>query len=104
MLMRIDPRIPTNNLDQAKANLDVARATLANALAQKQRSDELYKQQSITQTEHEQPRCSTTPTPRRRLSAPSVAMENAQIRLDETDVRAPITGTVIENWMSSAAR
>ncbi len=95
LLMRIDPRIPTNNLDQAKANFEVAQARLDNALAQKQRSDELYKQQAITQTEHDTAVLDYANAKAAVVSA-RVAMQNAQIVVDQTDVRAPITGTVIQ--------
>ena len=51
MMVRIDQRIPRNSLLQSEASLEVARARLDNADAQKRRSEELYQTQSITQTE-----------------------------------------------------
>ena len=41
-------------------------------------------------------RCSTTPTPNRSVVNAQVAVDNAKIQLEDTDVRAPITGTIIE--------
>ena len=53
LMVRIDQRTPRNNLAQAEAELEVAKAQLTNALAQKRRADELFQSQSITETEHE---------------------------------------------------
>src|SRR5437899_7725623 len=49
LLARVDPRIPQNNLLQAHANVEVAKAQLANATAQLKRSHAVYQTQSITQ-------------------------------------------------------
>jgi len=95
LMVHIDPRIPKNNVDQARANLDVAEAKLANATAQKQRSDELYKSQSITQTEHDQAVLDFA-TAKAGVVSAQVNLQNAQITLDQSEVRAPITGTIIE--------
>ena len=53
LMVRVDPRTPSNILAQAKADLDVAEARLANGTSQKRRSDELFESQSITEQEHE---------------------------------------------------
>src|SRR5262245_21419967 len=53
LLARIDPRLQENTLAQAEANLEVARAQLQNAEAQKRRAEELFKSQSIAETEYE---------------------------------------------------
>ncbi len=95
LLVRIDQRTPRNNLAQAEAELEVALAQLTNAEAQKRRSDELFKTQSITETEHEQALLDHANAKANVVRA-QVAVENARIRMEDTDVRAPITGTVIE--------
>src|SRR5438874_1825348 len=46
LLAKVDPRIPQNNLTQAQANLDVAKAQLNHTQA-------LYQTQSITQAGHD---------------------------------------------------
>ncbi len=94
-LVRVDPRNARNALAQAQANLDVARARLTNATAQKDRSDQLYASRSITEQEHEQALLDYADANSAVVNA-RVAVDNASIQLEDTDVRAPITGTIIE--------
>ena len=94
-LVRIDPRNARNALAQAQADLDVAKAKLTNATSQKKRSDELFKSQSITEQEHEQALLDYADA-RSEVVRSQVAVDNARIQLEDTDVRAPITGTVLE--------
>ena len=95
LLVRIDPRIPNNNLAQARADLTVAQATLANAKAQKTRSDELFKSQSITQQEHETAQLAYA-NALAEVTKSRIAVENAQIQANDANVRSPINGTIIE--------
>jgi HlyD family secretion protein len=94
-LVRIDPRNARNALAQAQADLDVAKAKLTNSTSQKQRSDELYKTRSITEQEHEQALLDYADA-RAGVVRSQVAVDNSRIQLEDTDVRAPITGTIIE--------
>lgn len=94
-LVRIDPRNARNALAQAQADLDVAKAKLTNATSQKTRADELFKSQSITQQEHEQALLDYADA-RSEVVRSQVAVDNARIQLEDTDVRAPITGTILE--------
>lgn len=94
MMVQIDPRIPKNNVDQAQSNLDVAQARLENAKTQLSRSDALLKSQSITQTEYDQAFLDHA-TAKAGVVNARVTLQNAEITLDQTDVRAPITGTII---------
>src|SRR4051812_47513287 len=94
-LIRIDPRNARNALAQAQADLDVAKAKLANSTSQKQRSDELFKTRSITEQEHEQALLDYADA-RAGVVRSQVAVDNSRIQLEDTDVRAPITGTIIE--------
>jgi HlyD family secretion protein len=94
-MVRVDPRNARNSLAQAQANLDVARAKFTNATTQKNRSDELFKSQSITEQEHEQALLDYADAKSAVVNA-QVAVDNARIQLEDTDVRAPINGTVIE--------
>ncbi|HEX6645422.1 MAG TPA: efflux RND transporter periplasmic adaptor subunit [Gemmatimonadales bacterium] len=94
LLVRIDRRIPANTLAQAEAELEVARAQQANALSQKRRADELFKSQAITEQEHESATLAYA-NARAAVVRGQVAVENAKIQLDDSDVRAPITGTII---------
>jgi HlyD family secretion protein len=94
-LVRIDPRNARNALAQAQADLDVAKAKLANSTSQKRRADELFKTRSITEQEHEQAVLDYADSKAAVVRA-QVALDNARIQLEDTDVRAPITGTIIE--------
>ncbi len=94
LMVRIDQRTARNELAQADATLEVARARLANAESQKRRSDELFKSQSITQEEHENALLALANAKAEVVRA-EVTVESARISMEDTDVRAPITGTVI---------
>lgn len=95
LLVRIDQRQPRNTLALSEAELDVAQARLANAEAQKRRSEGLFKAQSIPETDYDQAILDYA-NAKAGLVRARVAVENAQIQMDDTEVRAPITGTVIE--------
>ena len=95
LLVHIDPRNAKNTLAQAQANLEVAEAQLANATRQKRRADTLFTTQAITEEEHDQALLAYADAKSQVVNA-GVAVDNAKIQLEDTDVRAPITGTVIE--------
>ena len=80
---------------QAQADLEVAQARLTNADSQKRRADELFKSQSITEQEHEQALLDYANASAEVVRA-RVALDNAKDQLDDTNVRAPINGTIIE--------
>lgn len=94
LLVRVDQRTPRNTLNQAQADLDVAKARLENAEAQRKRADELFKSQSISQEEHENALLAVANAKAAVVNA-EVSSENARIAMEDTDVLAPITGTVI---------
>jgi HlyD family secretion protein len=94
-LVRIDPRNARNAMAQAQADLDVAKAKLANSTSQKRRADELFQSRSITEQEHEQALLDYADA-RSAVVRSQVDVDNAKIQLEDTDVRAPITGTVLE--------
>jgi HlyD family secretion protein len=94
-LVRVDPRVPSNALTQAEADLEVAKAALANAQSQMRRSDELYKTQSITEQEYETARLQAA-NANAALVRAQRSFEDAKIAWEDTDVRAPIAGVIIE--------
>ena len=94
LLASIDPRIPRNSLAQADANLEVARAQLANANAQLARSDTLLKAQAITQTEYDTAKLAYANANAAVVRARS-DLENARDRMSDTRLRAPVAGTII---------
>ncbi len=95
LLARIDRRVLNNSLQLAKANLDVAKARLANAESSLERVTQLYEQESLSKADWEQ-------SVLEHANAVSdvvrgeIQVENASIQLDDSDVVSPITGTVIE--------
>jgi HlyD family secretion protein len=95
LMVRVDPRTPRNILAQAKADLEVAEARLANASSQRRRADELFKSQSITEQEHENALLDYA-NARAEVVRARVAVDDAQNQMDDTNVLAPITGTIIE--------
>jgi HlyD family secretion protein len=94
-MVRVDPRNPRNLLAQAQADLEVAEARLTNATSQKRRADELFKSQSITQQEHENALLDYA-NARAEVVRARVAVDDARNQMDDTNVLAPITGTIIE--------
>ncbi len=95
LMVRVDPRNPRNLLAQAQADLEVAEARLANATSQRRRADELFKSQSITEQEHESALLDYA-NARAEVVRARVAVDDARNQMDDTNVRAPITGTIIE--------
>ncbi|HLG06470.1 MAG TPA: efflux RND transporter periplasmic adaptor subunit, partial [Gemmatimonadales bacterium] len=94
LLVRVDQRTPRNRLNQAQADLEVGKARLQNAESQRNRADELFKSQSISQEEHETAILAVA-NARAVVIAAEVSVENAKIAMEDTDVLAPINGTVI---------
>jgi HlyD family secretion protein len=95
LLAKIDPRIPRANLEQAQAGLEVAQAQLANAKAQLARSDTLYKSQAITETEYESARLAYAEANAQLVNA-RTNLQSAKDAMDDTQVRAPLKGTIIQ--------
>jgi len=94
LLVRIDPRTARNTLSQAEANLEVAKARLTNAESQQRRSEELFRSQSLTEQEYENAVLGVANAKAEVVRA-EVEVENARISLEDTDVRAAISGTII---------
>ena len=92
--MRIDPRTPKNLVDQAQAELNAARQREATAETQMERGDKLRANAWINQSELEALELEVANT-RAAAVAARVALENARIGLDDTDVRAPSAGTIL---------
>ena len=94
LMVEIDPRTARNNVEQAQAALDVAKARVQNSTAAKRRSDELYQSQSISETERDAANLDFANS-NAELVRTRVALENARIALEQTEVRSPISGTII---------
>ncbi len=95
LLMRIDPRTPENAVQQAQAQLDVAKSQAEITKTQLARSAELREAKTITQQEYETAQLSYA-TAKAAVVRAQIDLENARISREDTDVRAPISGIIIE--------
>jgi HlyD family secretion protein len=108
-LVLVDRRDPTNTLNQAQADLEVARAQLANAESQKRRIDQMFQQQLVSEQEQEAAAL-TYANARAQLVRAETQVQTARDALDDTSVRAPISGVIIAknvevgNVIASATR
>jgi HlyD family secretion protein len=95
LLVQIDKRQPRNALSQAVAQLEAAKARRSIAEAQARRAEKLLKERIINDVDFEQAQLEAA-NAKAEVVRSEVAVETARIQLDDTDVRAPITGTIIE--------
>jgi len=95
LLTTIDPRIPQSNLTQAQASVDKARAQLANAAAQFQRSEVLYRSNSLAETAYDAAQLAYV-TAEAAVVTAEANLQTAKDAMEDTHVRAPISGTVLE--------
>ncbi len=94
-LVEIEKRNPQNALAQATALLEAAKARRGIADAQKKRSEKLLAERIINDVDFEQSQLESA-NAKAEVVRSQVAVETARIQLDDTDLRAPITGTIIE--------
>lgn len=94
LLASIDPRTPRNRFDQAVAQSEAARAKLVNARGQLDRGEKLLTNAWINQADYDQLVLNVA-TAQSEVVAAKVAVENARIALDDTEVRAPGDGTIL---------
>ncbi len=94
LLVRIDPRTPRNRFDQAVAQRKAAQAKLVNARGQLERGEKLLGNAWINQADYDQLVLNVA-TAESEVVAAKVAVENARIALDDTEVRAPSDGTIL---------
>lgn len=99
LIVQIDTRDLTNQLQQAEADLRSAEASLEVARVNKERSNELYKGRIITAQENEQADLQYTQGQANVIRV-RTNVELAQRRLDEARVTAPVAGTVIAKTVS----
>src|SRR6185295_8388960 len=95
LLVQIDKRTPANNVSQSESGLKAAEARRTIAETQMKRAEALFKTQSLTQADVEKAQLEFANADAQVVTS-RVALENARITLEDTDVRAPITGTIIE--------
>jgi len=95
LLVRVDPRVPQATLRQAEADLTLARAQLETSQSQLRRSEELYNTQSITEQEYEDARLAVASSQASLVRAER-SLEDARISAEDTEVKAPISGVIIQ--------
>lgn len=94
LMVRIDPRTVRNRLDQADAELKAAMSRREIAATQKRRVESLKANGTLTQADFEQAVLDLANAEAQVVTS-RVSVENARIALDDTDIRAPISGTII---------
>jgi HlyD family secretion protein len=94
VLVRIDPRTAQNLVDQSQAELNAAIQREQTAKTQLARGDKLRENAWINQSELETLQLEVANT-RAAAVAAKVALENARIGLQDTEVRAPSPGTIL---------
>jgi len=95
LMVQVDKRTPRNMLNQAEAELEAAIARRDIARSQQERAEKLRKNGTLNQVDLEQSILEYA-NARAEVVRSEVSVENARIALDDTEVRAPISGTVIE--------
>ena len=95
LLVQVDTDDLTNAVEQARADLDVAEASLTVAKAQMERSEKLLAGGLISEEEHEQDLLGHS-SAKAQLVKARTNLDLAQERLDDATVRAPSPGTVLE--------
>ena len=94
LLVEIDKRTPRNAVSQTEAALAAAKARRTIAKTQLDRAT-AYKSQTLTQIDLEKTELEFANAESQVVSS-EVALENARITLEDTSVRAPIAGTILE--------
>jgi HlyD family secretion protein len=94
LMVRIDPRIVRNRLAQSDAELKAAKSRREIAQTQKERAESLVINGTLTQADLEQATLDLANAEAQVVTS-NVAVENARIAVDDTDIRAPISGTII---------
>lgn len=94
LLVRIDPRTPQNRVAEAEAEVNASAAREATARAQLARGEKLRADGWINDAEYEALELAVANN-RAQAVAARVALENARIALEDTEVRAPSAGTIL---------
>jgi HlyD family secretion protein len=94
LMVSIDPRTVRNRLDQSEAEHKAALSRLEIAETQIARVESLVSAGTLTQSDLEQSQLDLANAEVQVVTA-RVSVENARIAVDDTDIRAPIDGTII---------
>jgi RND family efflux transporter MFP subunit len=99
LLFTIDRRPFQTALDQARANLQRARAELAFAEGDLERAAQLVRDKTITQQTFDQ-RTQVKRVSEANVAAQEAALRQAELDLSFTDLRAPVTGRIGDRRVS----
>ena len=99
LLVQIDPRDVQNQYDQAAADVSSGTVSRATALAQRNRSSELFKQKIITAQEMDAATLAFATADAALIKA-RTNLSIAKVRLEDATVTAPTNGTIIEKPVS----
>lgn len=95
LLVRIDPRTVRNRLAQAEAELKAAQSRQSISESQMERAESLVAQGTFTEADYELAALELANAEAQVVSS-RVEVENARIAVDDTEIRAPVSGTIIE--------
>lgn len=98
LLVQIDKRVPRNQLELVESQLDAVLSRRSIALAQLNRAERLFKSRSINEVDYEKSVLELA-NAKAEVVRSRISIENARFSLDDTEVNAPITGTVIEKMV-----
>ncbi|MFW6202269.1 MAG: efflux RND transporter periplasmic adaptor subunit [Gemmatimonadota bacterium] len=95
LLVEVDPRDVRNDLNQAEADVEVARVRADIAQEQLARTRELLESGVVTEQEYESVELEAA-NAQSTLVRAETTLELAQQRMNDVTIRAPISGTIIE--------
>lgn len=95
LIASVDPRDVRNAYAQAAADMELARARVETARAQRQRAEKLATEGILSEQDFENTRLEET-NARAQLLKAQTNLELAQEKTGDVTIRAPISGTVIE--------
>ncbi|HSG99815.1 MAG TPA: efflux RND transporter periplasmic adaptor subunit, partial [candidate division Zixibacteria bacterium] len=100
LICRLDKTDVQAELDQARADLDIAEAELKQAENTFRRRKQLFEKGLISEEELDQTELQLAQAKGRMVRA-TIGFDQAQVRLDETEVRAPIDGVILKKLVEA---
>jgi len=98
LICRLDQTDILADVEQAKANLDIAEAELKQAQNTSDRKEQLFGKALISEDERDQAALALAQAKAQIIRA-TTALDQANVRLDETIVTAPINGIVLQKYV-----
>ena len=98
LIARLDQKDESAAVKQAEADLDIAKAELAQAQRSFERRDQLFQENLISEEERDQIELSLA-VAKGKLVQSSTTLERARERFSESVVRAPIDGVILQKYV-----